>query len=828
MKKILLGLTIGASLILCGFLLYQNNIHLIDKTEAADPAIVYSPNFPLPDSDVGYVHAIALDETHAIVFFRHYSSSPPFTGAQPLNARIATIKNGQIAYGNLFTIEPLIGSTGEIAAFYGSGRLDSERVIIFYRRGLENVFRVVKADVYSDSITTGDYVALIGSQALLSNDLIALSDQKAAIAYVINPNNQGFMRVIEINNLTISLGPAYRFYNQPDGIWTVNGSNGMGFARVTSDTMIIGYSTLAASGGYTVRLGIASVSGNQISGFSSVVEETAIGRVDWVNMNALSSSRFLLTHLSSDGIDSYGNYIMKVNYRTIDVSGINLSLNQRFYVDSSTDSAGILESDANYMFLFSDTGISVLTVLDANNFSRGSIFPYPYVSYGFGYQSRSSLRPNRFIAGQVVAATVQDIRLVNVSGVVNTYHNVYGWAWSDNIGWMSFNCKNDYNGNGTMGPDYMAELEDRCDDSNYGVDIATSTGIFSGYAWSDNIGWISFNQSDLTNCPSAPCNASVNLTTGKITGWAKAINATPGDNDYGWISLDGTNYGLNIGDGYFHNHAWGGGPNDKAVIGWASFNCEEGGATGGNICGTKNYLVWTDLRFNHPPYVEDPSFTPPPDFCASPLNYFLNWTFRDIDAGDYENAYELALVNVVTGASTTYSLSGFGSTITDNTAQNLPLAVRSSENLGASPPQITYGQTYNWRVRVEDHLGLWSNWISWLNFTVPQKYPQCSFTISPAKPRIGDKITFTDTSVPGPYPIDSWSWNFGDGTANCPSNCGTGIARNPTHTYYSVIRRTVTLTITDTDSGGNHRSCSNSQSFNIRPGNPDYDEVIPR
>ncbi len=72
--------------------------------------------------------------------------------------------------------------------------------------------------------------------------------------------------------------------------------------------------------------------------------------------------------------------------------------------------------------------------------------------------------------------------------------NLSGWAWSDNIGWISFNSTTD----GSL--------------VNYGVAInetnktTNGTGDFSGYAWSDNIGWISFNRVDTGNPPGAPFN----------------------------------------------------------------------------------------------------------------------------------------------------------------------------------------------------------------------------------------------------------------------------------------------------------------------------------
>jgi hypothetical protein len=62
-------------------------------------------------------------------------------------------------------------------------------------------------------------------------------------------------------------------------------------------------------------------------------------------------------------------------------------------------------------------------------------------------------------------------------GVSNSSGVLAGWAWNDNIGWISFNCSN----TGT------------CGTSPYSVSINTLTGDFSGWAWNDVIGWISFN-----------------------------------------------------------------------------------------------------------------------------------------------------------------------------------------------------------------------------------------------------------------------------------------------------------------------------------------------
>ena len=67
--------------------------------------------------------------------------------------------------------------------------------------------------------------------------------------------------------------------------------------------------------------------------------------------------------------------------------------------------------------------------------------------------------------------------------------DLYGYGWSDKIGWFSFNC--DQTGVGGT---------NTCGTSNYKVNMNLSTGIFTGYAWSDLLGWLSFNCADLGVC----------------------------------------------------------------------------------------------------------------------------------------------------------------------------------------------------------------------------------------------------------------------------------------------------------------------------------------
>lgn len=138
---------------------------------------------------------------------------------------------------------------------------------------------------------------------------------------------------------------------------------------------------------------------------------------------------------------------------------------------------------------------------------------------------------------------------------------ITGWAWSDTIGWVDFNCSN----RGT------------CGSVNFGV-VVNEDGTLSGHAWSQNIGWISANASDLSGCPQSPCNAR--FQNGKLLGWMKALSGG-GAQSGGWdgfIALGDTNTGdsINYGvtadeNGNFSGYAWG-----STVVGWLAFSTSYG------------------------------------------------------------------------------------------------------------------------------------------------------------------------------------------------------------------------------------------------------------
>ena len=147
-----------------------------------------------------------------------------------------------------------------------------------------------------------------------------------------------------------------------------------------------------------------------------------------------------------------------------------------------------------------------------------------------------------------------------------TEHNLVGWAWSDTIGWISFNSTNDHDP--IAGGVQQSGV-------NYGVHITAGGDLCGnnscsvpGYAWSSNIGWIQFG--GLSSFPSGSGTQGINakVNGNNLQGWVKAI-AADGNGWDGWISLSGAgpSYGVTLSGNVFSGYAWG-----SDVVGWVSFD----------------------------------------------------------------------------------------------------------------------------------------------------------------------------------------------------------------------------------------------------------------
>jgi hypothetical protein len=390
-----------------------------------------------------------------------------------------------------------------------------------------------------------------------------------------------------------------------------------------------------------------------------------------------------------------------------------------------------------------------------------------------------------------------------------TGDNVSGWAWSENVGWISFNCYNDYNGDGV--------LEDHCSSSNYGVRIDPSTKVFSGYAWSENIGWITFNEAELSGCPVSPCRAWLG-SDNKVYGWARAL-ANGGGWD-GWISLrnDSKNYGVwldtSTSPQEFRGWAW-----SDMVIGWISFNCKNQ-----NSCSSSNYKVFL---INQPPAVSNPDETQ--NCCAwgsSPqvalgLAITLHWTYSDPES-DAPAGYE---VWIDTDSNFHNDDPRFKFKVEGN--QSTSYTINLSDNQSTRADKLTYplswNATYYWKVKVKDSAGNWSNWSTVDSFTTPSHAsPYVNFTWSPQRPTVNQVVQFIDLSEcynpsDNIIPCSSWYWTFQNG------NPSSSTGQNPTTTFTSVGSNLVTLRVTDSSGFW----CENSKTVTPTYPLPFWKEIHP-
>jgi hypothetical protein len=348
--------------------------------------------------------------------------------------------------------------------------------------------------------------------------------------------------------------------------------------------------------------------------------------------------------------------------------------------------------------------------------------------------------------------------------------NLYGWAWSERIGWISFNYKNcdtDNNGyidSGICGGDntttpvkpYGVYLPPY-DDNGYKPGESYYHGDFSCYAWSDKIGWIRFDPPDTadatTTCTKSPSYLSNWEAFGLIRACAGAANSdcTGGANPAaggwdGWTCLLSTSppfYEVNYGQisgkpNEFGGWAWGGGgtSNQNAVVGWISWNCADGGyneETGAhyNVCSASDYKVYyqPENQNPYPPSLSDPTF----DKCcygcsnqaAQGLTITFNWNYSDPD-GDWQDGFEIWIDNdsdfgdalsvgkfnyICSSGCQTYSFYSYLLKLADDIGCDWPN--------GSCNNKLTFGQKYYWKVKVKDIKGGWSDWSTTGDFTMP-------------------------------------------------------------------------------------------------------------
>jgi hypothetical protein len=386
-----------------------------------------------------------------------------------------------------------------------------------------------------------------------------------------------------------------------------------------------------------------------------------------------------------------------------------------------------------------------------------------------------------------------------------TGHNVSGWAWSENIGWISFNNINNPGGGTT----------------NYGVNvniINNSYDNISGYAWSENIGWIKFDPAGPypSNHPGNPNHSAKvekigNATT--VTGWARACagtingdcnSATRNDGWDGWISLSGSNYKVELkedADGcYLDGYAWG-----SDVVGWIQFN---GTTKDGNTYRVKVPC----LTIVGTPRIK--SIDDPDDYCTNPFGYTITW--NPVSEANY---YEIKICK-------NSDINNCGLIEENDEIENKPDTISYTIN-----GNLSYNTKYYVFVRAKKVDGTtfkYSNW-SKEEFTTKSLdyYPYDITITTPSTISVGEEVGIQGDAKC--YGGCSWQWYF-ENFGSDEYTIKEGVTTNQQNIYVTFNKafdsnsnRKITLEVTDSQG----HLCPLSKQINVKPKWPTWVEVKP-
>jgi hypothetical protein len=383
---------------------------------------------------------------------------------------------------------------------------------------------------------------------------------------------------------------------------------------------------------------------------------------------------------------------------------------------------------------------------------------------------------------------------VNVALAAST-DNVSGWAWGSTIGWISFN-----------GDNYGVHICTGDSDSHAGCGAGTD-GKMVGYAWSSNIGWIKFDP--VGPYPSSPSNAARVDGSGNITGWIRACagaanaDCSGGTNPLsggwdGWIKLSNVTIDFTKSPAEFHGYAWG-----SDVVGWISFNCAEGGISGGNICGQSNYKVIT--TYASKPKAINLDIRQTDDYCVAGPSITTSWTF----VGNSQSAYQVQIFE-----------GNFATLVKDSGKVTL------SSNSFSTIENIKYNKTYSWQVQVWDSLDRSSGWIKdTKTVTTPaHQYPNIKtvgFSWLPVNPAQGEDVRFVNNGKcygagGGEVPC-SWLWSIPNATPNSSTE------KEPVVKFNSAGDKLIKVKATDPDG----LYCEASALLKVSVQLPKWKEITP-
>ncbi|PLX20977.1 hypothetical protein C0584_04300 [Candidatus Parcubacteria bacterium] len=411
-----------------------------------------------------------------------------------------------------------------------------------------------------------------------------------------------------------------------------------------------------------------------------------------------------------------------------------------------------------------------------------------------------------FGPNQIIATAEDGMGLTNTDSLV-VYRLppngiLMGYAWSDSVGWISFsslNCDPDGNlisDSGIVGCPTIVDAPNNIV-RQYQVVVDGGTGHLSGYAWSENVGWISFqqdsagdpptvaphpdgysfntqcrtyNDGDSTNdCVAANnCISCYNMTdelglpgegVRGVHGWARILSL---DSD-GWIKLSyevgdtgGVGYGMKytIPNFEFSGFSWNGDSLGSAGLGWFSLsskNCDadvDGFSDGLGSCPPASVPVAqysVVAMINIAPSV---AFSPGSGGAITELPCTSGNGFEGACVSDCEiepritwlyddpEGFDQEEYQIIIDAATGPEQYDSGR-VTGSTSEIFPHNFMNME----------YDQTYDVSLNTWDNFGLDSGWV-YMTFTTDEhKYPDAAFDWFIDSGSEDEQIKFWDKSI---------------------------------------------------------------------------------
>ena len=184
--------------------------------------------------------------------------------------------------------------------------------------------------------------------------------------------------------------------------------------------------------------------------------------------------------------------------------------------------------------------------------------------------------------------------------------------------------------------------------AKYGVNIPKGDGNLFGYAWSEHYGWMSFNAADVTGCPSGGTCAA-RREGNALRGWARimSIKTDLGQNNSGgwsgWVALSSqdlagatASFGVTVAGSALSGFAY------SDELGWINFSgasivqpltlriCRDTDGDG-NGCGNNTPVDGSTISLNNPTTFS--ACLTPTDDCSDPTSQAVGTTWTTSQAG---------------------------------------------------------------------------------------------------------------------------------------------------------------------------------------------------